>query len=309
MNEQPEKSAAQERKPDPSDSSLRSPIRPVRPDSPPDPSDSSLRPPIRPLPPKAPAPTQPSTPPVTSATPTSLPKSGLLAKGAQLATGTMPIVPTTGNQKPDDSAPTTENPKNPQAALELLRRKMEVVASEFGEGKINRAQFNAIYGRYGEQRTIIEKLIERNPENQAWKQAAAPGHTTFLRDHFEARLMYYMVYQHDVVAPLMMGGPQQPNMDQIVLVLKALWGLKTRPKIGLARKNLNNGQWLVLALGEYAVTIALFQLEPSSSQANLVRDLHGDFERANRRALERGTRSLDRFVFPQRALTEKQLSG
>jgi hypothetical protein len=197
-------------------------------------------------------------------------------------------------------------PENPQAALEQLRHKMEVVANEFSQGKINRAQFNAIYGRYSEQRTIIERLIERNPENAAWKQAAAPGHTSFLRDHFEARLQYYLVYQHNIATPLMMGGKHQANMDEVSQVLRSLWGMKSRPKIGLARKDMSNGQWLVLALGEFAVTLTLFALEPSAAQANLVRDLHADFERANRRALERGTRSLDRFVFPQRALTEKQ---
>ncbi len=198
------------------------------------------------------------------------------------------------------------SPTNPQAALEILRRKMEVVANEFSQGKINRAQFNAIYGRYSEQRTIIERLIERNPENDAWKHAAASGHTSFLRDHFEARLLYYLVYQHEMPKPLIMGGRQQADIDIVSRVLKTLWGMKNRPKVGLARKNMGNSQWLILAVGEYAVTLALFFLEPSMAQANLVRDLHADFERANRRALEKGTRTLDRFVFPQRALTEKQ---
>ncbi len=265
MNDQTEKSPTPD--PDPSDDSLRSPIRPTRPDS---------------------QTTTTSTNPVVS-------PSGMLAKAAQIsATQTA------------QSVAEGDTTQSPQVALEILRRKMEVVASEFGQGKINRAQFNAIYGRYSEQRTIIEKLLARDPDNQAWKQAAAPGHTTFLRDHFESRLLYYLVYQHDVTVPLMMGGKQQPNMDQISVVLQQLWGMKNRPKIGLARKSMVNGQWLVLALGEFAVTLALFQLEPSAAQANLVRDLHGDFERANQRALERGTRSLDRFVFPQRALAEKQ---
>jgi hypothetical protein len=196
-------------------------------------------------------------------------------------------------------------PDDPTAALDTLRRKMEIVANEFSQGKINRAQFNAIYGRYSEQRTIIERLIERNPQNQAWKQAAAPGHTSFLRDHFEARLIYYLVYQHDTPAPLTMGGTQQPDMTIISQVLKMLWGMKNRPRVGLARKDMSGGRWMILATGEHAVTLTLFLLEPSVAQANLVRDLHADFERANRRALERGTRSLDRFVFPQRALTEK----
>ncbi len=272
MNDQPDNQTPPQSMADASDdSSLRSPIRPTRPDS--EPAEVKSAP--------ADAPKAPS---------------GLLAKGAKLATAT--------NEVPGTAS--GDSPQSPQMALDILRRKMEVVASEFGQGKINRAQFNAIYGRYTEQRTIVEKLISRDPNNQAWKQAAAPGHTTFLRDHFESRLLCYLVYQHDLTIPLMMGGKQQPNMDQISIVLKQLWGLKNRPKFGLARKDMNNGQWMVLAMGEFAVTLALFQLEPSSAQAALVRDLHNDFERANRRALERGTRSLDRFVFPQRALAEKQ---
>jgi len=245
--------------------------------------DETLRSPVRPKPPED-----------------MMTRTGLIAKAEQLrARQTMEALPKV-----------QDNPLNatdgPHAALEQLRRKMEAVASEFGEGKINRAQFNAIYGRYSEQRTIIERLIQRNPENQAWKQAAAPGHTSFLRDHFEARLLSYLVYQHGLATPLMMGGSQQADMGQISQVLQALWGLPNRPKVGLARKAMGNGQWLVLALGEFAVTLVLYQLEPSATQANLVRDLHADFERANKLALERGTRSLDRFVFPQRALTEKQ---
>jgi hypothetical protein len=248
-------------------------------DSPLDTSENPVRSPIRPSRPESSG-TQPQPP--------STPQSGLIAKGEQLA-----------------AKASGESPQSPQLALETLRRKMEGVATEFGQGKINRAQFNAIYGRYSEQRTIIEKLLARDPKSQSWKQAAAPGHTTFLRGHFEARLLYYLVYQHEVMTPLLVGGGQQPSIDEASLVLKQLWSIKNRPKVGLARKNMNNGQWMVLALGEFAVTLALFQLEPSTTQANLVRDLHNDFERANQRMLERGTQSLDHFVFPQRALAEK----
>lgn len=182
---------------------------------------------------------------------------------------------------------------------------MEIVANEFAKGKINRAQFNAIYGRYSEQRAIIERLIQRNPNSDAWKQASAAGHTSFLREHFEARLQFYLVYQHNIATPLTMGGKRQPDMEQISPVLKSLWSMTNRPKVGLARRDMGSASWLVLALGEYAVTLAMFMLEPSALQMNLTRDLHADFERANRAALERGTRSLDRFVFPQRALAEK----
>jgi hypothetical protein len=81
--------------------------------------------------------------------------------------------------------------------------------------------------------------------------------------------------------------------------------MDSRPRNGLARKALGGGQWLVLALGANAVTLATFNLEPSATQLNRVRDLHTDFERANRHALERGTRTLEKMVFPQRALVEQ----
>jgi hypothetical protein len=204
---------------------------------------------------------------------------------------------------PDEPAP-TEPVDNPEAALENLRRKMEHVANEYAAGRLNRAQFNAIYGRYGEQRTIIERLLERNPRNRAWQQVAAPGHTSFLMEHFAARIMYYAVYRLDRPALLMIGGPQQPDMNQIEPVLHTLLTMPNRPHSGLARKSLGDGQWLVLALGAHTVTFVLFMLEPSAAQINRVRDLHADFERANRLALERDTRSLDRMVFPQRALVE-----
>ncbi|MBZ0303737.1 MAG: hypothetical protein K8J31_28615 [Anaerolineae bacterium] len=194
--------------------------------------------------------------------------------------------------------------KSPRQALDILRTKMEAVANEFAAGKINRAQFNAIYGHFDEQRSIIERLLERNPDSNAWEQVFQAGHTSFLRDHFEARCTSYLIYRLNWPTPLMIGGPQQPNMDQIEPVLSALQGMDGRPPSGLARKLLNTGQWLVLALGGYALTIALFNLEPSASQLNRVRDLHNDFERANRSALARGTQTLDKMVFPQRALVE-----
>jgi hypothetical protein len=134
---------------------------------------------------------------------------------------------------------------------------------------------------------------------------ARAGHTGFLRDHFEARCLYYLVYRFPVTRPLMMGGQQQPAMEHIEPVLSVLFKMEERPRAGLARKALDNGQWLVVALGVHSLTLTLFNLEPAKSQMNRVRDLHNDFERANRTALERGTRTLDKMVFPQRALVEK----
>ncbi len=214
--------------------------------------------------------------------------------------------------QPEQSSPEPEPeipaqsviPDNPTNALDALRLKMEQVANEYADGRLNRAQFNAIYGRYNEQRTIIERLIQRDPHNHAWQQVAIPGHTSFLKSHFEARILYFVVYSINNPMLLMMGGQNQPDMLHIEPILNTLLKMPNRPRSGLARKAMGEGHWMALALGENAVTIVLFMLEPSTAQLNRIRDLHADFERANRPALLRETQSLDKMVFPQRALVE-----
>jgi hypothetical protein len=216
---------------------------------------------------------------------------------------------------PPSSSRTGTDELNPQTiqsaeeAITLLRQKMEVIATEFAEGRINRSQFNAVYGRYSEQRSIIERIIERNPDSRAWKQViGTSGHTNFLRQRFEAQPLYVLVYKHRVPSPLMAAGKTTPDMQAIAPILKGLWSMPNRPKTGLARKIIGEHQWLVLAMGENALTIVVFLLEPSVAQAAMIRDLHADFERANQAALNRQVHNSEHMVFPQRALVETDLA-
>lgn len=189
-----------------------------------------------------------------------------------------------------------------EETLEHIRRKMESVATEFSEGKINRAQFNAVYGHYGEQRIIIERLIERNPETTAWRRVASPGRTDFLRNHFEAQAAYFIVFQHRRRDPLATGGSQPEGSTQAILkAIKNLWSLETMPENGLARQEIDDSHWLVLANGKLAVTIVIYTPQPAQAQVRIVRDLHMDFERANRLSLQRNL-PADMMVFPQRSL-------
>lgn len=206
---------------------------------------------------------------------------------------------------PPTPPPEIESPTTPKTALNSLRQKMEIVADEFSEGKINRAQFNALYKRYSEQRTIIERLLERNPDSEAWKQViSVKGQTGFLRHHFEAQTLYFCVYHRSSPQPIMTGGKHAPENHLITPILKSVWLMKDRPKLALGRKAISETNWLLLAVGDYAATGVVFSLEPSNAQARLVRDLHADFERANNAALTRGWIVPERMVFPQRSLVE-----
>jgi hypothetical protein len=200
------------------------------------------------------------------------------------------------------------DPSDPLGALNTLRKKMELVADEFAEGKINRAQFNAVYKRYSEQRTIIERMVERNPDTDAWKHVlGVKGQTGFLRSHYEAQTLYYVVYRHNRYEPITAEGNPPSNVNAILTALNRVWAMPSRPPLGLGRKAIDDNHWLILATGAHAATAIVFSLEPSIAQARLVRDLHADFERANHAALSRGWIQPDHMVFPQRALTEVDL--
>lgn len=195
-----------------------------------------------------------------------------------------------------------QNSDDPRTTLDHIRTKMERVAAEFAEGKINRAQFNAIYGHHSEQRAIIEMLIKRDPNNEAWRRVAHPGRTSFLRNHFEAQPVFYVIFKHHVKKPLTSEG-QHDNADtkHIVGTLKQLWQREKIPDNALARLKVEDGRWMILAVGKYAASVVIFSLQPSNAQARLVRDLHQDFEKANQLTLRRNL-PAERMVFPHRSL-------
>jgi seryl-tRNA synthetase len=102
----------------------------------------------------------------------------------------------------------------------------------------------------------------------------------------------------------MFGGKDPPSEEEIKPMLERVLAQPSRPPLGLGRRAIDEDHWLILAVGEHAATAVIFSLEPSFAQARLVRDLHADFERANKAALARGWIVPDHMVFPQRALTE-----
>lgn len=203
-----------------------------------------------------------------------------------------------------------------EEALAQLREKTGQIAAEFAEGKLNRAQFTALYAYFNERRVIIERLLARDPGTQAWQQVAKPGHTGFLRQHFEARVLAYSIYNHgsdDVDNPLTTQGSAPMPTAAIKPMLTALNVLlrtqnNSKPLTAL-RKQIDNGRWITIVPGNYTTGVALFSLEPSAQQFTLMQDIHRDFERANRVALERGIRLPDQLVFPHRALFEHPGEG
>ena len=219
-----------------------------------------------------------------------------------------PILPNVRSTQP---APAAHNVCNleerlrAELALEKLRQKTARVAAEFASGKINRAQFIALYAHYNEKRIIIERLLERDPDTQAWQSVARSGQTAFLRQHYASRVLSYAIYFHDSLQPLIVQG--QPSLPEDI-TLKILTAIRlvrrTQRTLSAQRKQVDENHWAVFIPAEFTTAIAMFLLEPSTRQVLLAQDLHHDFERANRTLLLRDVRAAEHYVFPHRALFE-----
>lgn len=194
-----------------------------------------------------------------------------------------------------------------ETVLERLREKTAQTAQEYNEGKLNRAQFNALYAQYNEKRTIIEAMLARDPDTQAWRRVAQPGHTGFLRGHFEAHVLSFAIceYGKDYTANTPIAEQGDPEIAQSDMA-KAMNALNPSHERGIVPKasgrEAENGRWLYAIPGKYTTALVLYSLEPSMRQSEFARDLHSDFERANRTILERGSRGADQLVIPHRAL-------
>ncbi len=191
-------------------------------------------------------------------------------------------------------------------ALERLRMKMATIAQEYSDGKLNRAQFHAIYQRYQEQRDITERLLKRDPKTGAWQTVVQPGHTSFLREHFQAKVESYSIYHIDPPRQLIRTGRLQVPREQVVSILERLHkAIETYGNAGMARRKLEDERAIIFVPGDYTVGVVVFSLEPALGQLEMVQDIHRDFELANRQALQNEQLDPREMVFPHRALFEQ----
>ena len=219
-----------------------------------------------------------------------------------------PILPNVRSTQPAPAAHSVGNLEErlrAELALEKLRQKTARVAAEFASGKINRAQFLALYAHYNEKRIIIERLLERDPDTQAWQSVARSGQTAFLRQHYASRVLSYAIYFHDSLQPLIVQGQPLLPEDVALKILTAIRLVRrTQRALSAQRKQIDESHWAVFIPAEFTTAIAMFLLEPSTRQVLLAQDLHHDFERANRTLLLRDVRAAEHYVFPHRALFE-----
>lgn len=218
-----------------------------------------------------------------------------------------PLTPTPPGAPPSRPLTPREQMQRAEEALINLRQKMSRLAAEFAEGKLNQAQFDAIYSRYSEQRMITELLLDRNPESQAWQSVVRPGHTQFLKDYYEARVLSYGIYDQQTFDLVSLTGGMRVAPAQTEAALRRLKEVsQARGNPGPAQRRIGDGRCVLFVPGEWTVAVVIFSLDPSTVQVRRIQDLHQDFERANQHALQSRDYAAERLVFPHRALFEEQ---
>jgi hypothetical protein len=208
---------------------------------------------------------------------------------ADFPTGPLPAYP------PEDS----ESVKKVEDAIRRLRVKMAKVATEFAEGKINQAQFEAIYKRYQDQRAITESLLARDPETNAWKHVLSEGPTSFLRSQHEAHLQAYVLYLNRTAKTVLTHGEIKISPQ---VMKETVQKLRASKETGVRFAEASDDRWLAYIPGRYTTAIAIYTNEPTSFQLQMVGDLHRDFETANQRNLASEKFTPKSLVFPQSAL-------
>ena len=193
--------------------------------------------------------------------------------------------------------------EDPVQALTEVRLRLRALIAEYANGAMNKAQFNALYHYLAERRMALERSLS-DPDAEDWHNAAQGGMTQELRARFQARLTFLAVFRQTTEQPLFVDGKLPIKAAQSVAQLvRTLWA-KASWQAGIFRYGIGQGYWLVVVMGEArTMSLAAFSLAPAPLQVNQLRDLHMDFERANRSALARQL-PPDRLVFPQRALVD-----
>ena len=217
-----------------------------------------------------------------------------------------PLKPSMPDRRATSELSPREQMQRAEEALIRLREKMGHVAAEFAAGKINQDQFDAIYGRYSEQRDITERLLARDPQTDAWQSVVRPGHTGFLRSHYEAHVISYAIYAQETATLISVTGPLQIKPVQAQAVLARLKSVRMvrGDNPGPAKKMLRDGRCVLFVPGQYTVAAVILSREPATVLVDRIVDLHDDFERANLYAIQRGDHATGRMVFPHRALFE-----
>lgn len=196
---------------------------------------------------------------------------------------------------------TTANSKTRQGQdfITQVHQKMSKLVQEFANGEINRTQFHHLYDRYQRQIMTVAQLITESDKG-GWQAAIQETEDTIhIKKRLTAKAVGMSVYDNKNGMPIETLGEFAIEPDLIVPMLSSYRSAAAEIfRAGMRSTEMENGQWLCFVPGSHTTLIALFSLEPSDNQLEMVERMHQDFEQANKTALENRPVDPSTLAFP-----------
>jgi hypothetical protein len=181
--------------------------------------------------------------------------------------------------------------------LTSLDQKIAQLEDDHKQGRINVAQYRAIRRHYKEQREVALRLRQAHPDSERWKVVLKEGKTTFLLQLNEAAVRCVAFYDLKSRKLIFTQGEIPDEADDAISLLGTFSASESGPKTGrMMATRADDGTALVLIPGRYTAALVSFSQDPPGWQVRALREVHRNFEAANRAALDRGERRV--LVFP-----------
>jgi hypothetical protein len=206
-------------------------------------------------------------------------------------------------QKEPEELP-IELPINPPASpseltgmLMSLDQKLARLEEDYRQGRVNNSQYRAIQKHYLEQKEVATRLRQTHPDSDRWKVVLEEGKTSFLLQLNEAAVRCVAFYDLKSRDRIFTQGDIPIDAEEAIALLGTFSTAEEEPRTGrMVATHADDGTALVLIPGRYTVSLVSFSQDPPGWQVRALREVHRNFEAANRVALERGERRS--LIFP-----------
>jgi hypothetical protein len=227
------------------------------------------------------------------------------AEGKAAAPVAMPEVTVTATVETQLEPPRLDEIEDPELRKRLaaLDQKIARLEQDFQQGRINASQYRAIYRHYMEQREVALRLREKYPDSDRWQIVLEEGKTRFLLQLNEAACYSIGLYDIKNRDRIFVQGEMPAAAEEAMGLLGTFGASDGSSSDGrLFATKTDSGETLLLIPGSFTVSLAVFSQDPPAWQVRALREVHRNFEAANRPALQRNNKAnliypdLSRFV-------------
>jgi hypothetical protein len=192
---------------------------------------------------------------------------------------------------PEDASPEMKR------RLQILDQKLARLERDLQYGRVNPSQFRAVRKHYLKQREVVLRLHEKHPSSDRWQVVLEEGKTTYLMQLNEATCRCVGLYDRKNLDRIFVHGEMPSHAEKAMSLLGAFGASKPGPKSArMFATEADDGSTLLLILGDHTSCLAVFSQTPPAWQVRALREVHTNFEAANKAALTRLSKSG--LVFP-----------